>query len=440
MREDQRSALLFAVAVAAGALALPAAVSADGPPAMPALLGPYAMGREATGTSWQPASSPVDGLEQAHGAWQTMLRAQMSLVYDDQEGARGAIQWFSENWALDTATRTLGPGRLGLRAILSLEPWTMSRDGYPLLFETGSVTSGSRSLADRQHAQDLFDELAATYSVPLGSASSLYAYAGLPGEPALGPPSFRHRFSAQDNPEAPLSYHWLEATEVTYGVLTLGAVLGTLKIEGSVFNGREPDAVHAGFESPSLDSYAFRVTLEPDPGLAVQGSFGRLRSPDALVPNVDIVRSTVSVMYNSPIAEAGNVQTTLAWGRNQLHPGRTTNAYLWEGEASFFTRHNLFFRIEELENDQIVEDVFDLAAPLGPFTFVGRSPFTPVAVISKVGGGYVYDFLVGESYRTGGGFDVSVVHVPSRLEASYGGEWVPGWMLFLRFRLASAAH
>jgi hypothetical protein len=63
-----------------------------------------------------------------------------------------------------------------------------------------------------------------------------------------------------------------------------------------------------------------------------------------------------------------------------------------------------------------------------------------VAVITKAGGGYVYDFLVGEAYRTGCGFDVSVTHIPSRLESSYGGEWVPGWMLFLRFRAGGAGN
>jgi hypothetical protein len=407
---------------------------------MPALFGPYATSRESSGTSWQPESSPHEGLYQQHDAWDTTLRGQVFLVYDDQEGPRGALQWFSENWASEAATRQLGPGRLGLRAMVSLEPWTIGRDGYPLLLQTGETAGGSRALVDRQHSQDLLDELAATYSIDLGRASSLFAYLGLPGEPALGPPAYMYRFSAMDNPEAPLSHHWLDSTAGTFGVVSLGAVLGTLKLEGSAFNGREPDQVRTNVEeSPTLDSYSFRATLEPDPGLAVQASFGNLKSPEELAPNVDVVRSTVSVMYNAPIAEAGNLQTTLAWGRNQRHPGRTTNAYLWEGEASFFTRHNVFYRVEELENDELIPDIvhFDLAS--SPLAFVGTPSLAPVAVITKVGGGYVYDFLVGEAYRTGAGFDVSVVHIPSRLESLYGGDWVPGWMLFLRFRIGSAA-
>ncbi len=453
MRLELRTALLLAAALAAaippaaaqlaaGQTAGVAGAADPNAPAkhvMPALLGPYGRSRESSGTSWQPESSPHEGLFQQYDAWDTMLRGQLFLVYDDQEGPRGAIQWLSENWATETATRQLGPGRLALRAMVSLEPWTVGRDGYPLLLQTGETANGRTPLVDRQHPQDLLDELAATYSIDLWSASSLFAYLGLPGEPALGPPAYMYRFSAMDNPEAPLSHHWLDSTAGTYGVVTLGAVLGTLKLEGSAFNGREPDQVRTNLESPTLDSYSVRVTLEPDPGLAAQASFGNLKSPEELEPNVDVVRSTVSVMYNAPIAEAGNLQTTLAWGRNQRHPGRTTNAYLWEGEASFLTRHNVFFRVEELENDELIPDIvhFDLAS--APLAFSGGPSPAPVGVITKLGGGYVYDFLLGEAYRTGCGFDVSVVHIPARLESLYGGDWVPGWMLFLRFRIGSSA-
>jgi hypothetical protein len=399
---------------------------------MPALLGPQRMGRESSGTSWQPESSPYEGLFRQSGAWQMMLHAAVFVPYDDQEGQRGAIRWFSTNWVTGTAARELGPGRLGLRAMLSAEPWTVGRGGYPLLLATGETANGRTPLVDRQHPNDLFEELAATYSMALGRASSLFAYVALPGEPALGPPAYMYRFSAMDNPEVPLSYHWLDSTHTTYGVTTLGWTLDSLKVEGSAFRGREPDQVRTGIESPSLDSYSFRATLEPDPGLTVQGSYGFLKSPEQLAPGVNVVRSTVSVMYNTPLAEAGNLQTTFAWGRNQRHPGRTTDAWLFEGEAAFLSRHTLFFRLEEIENDELVQDIF------GGLVSRNRNGQVPVAVVSKVGGGYVYDLLVGPSYRTGVGGDVSVTHVPQRLEPLYGGDWVPGWMLFLRFRLGGA--
>jgi len=406
--------------------------------AMRALLGPYAMSRESSGTSWQPESAPHVALFAQRGPWALMLHGQIFTIYDDQEGKRGSLKWFSENHLMGIAARQLGPGRLGLRAMLSLEPWTIGRNGYPLLLQTGETGDGRTELVDRQHPHDLFNELAATYSLPLWRDSSVFLYAGLPGEPALGPPTYMHRFSAIDNPETPLSHHWLDSTHISYGVATLGWILGGLKLEGSAFRGREPDQHRADVESPRLDSYAFRVSYQPDPGLSVQGSFGHLKSPEQLAPSVDVNRSTVSVVYNTPLAENGNLQSTFAWGRNKRLPGRTTDAYLFEGTAAFLARHTVFYRVEELENDELVADVLGVTA-IKDFALHDERLTQPVAVVTKVAGGYVYDFLVGEAYRTGAGFDVSVAHVPSRLEASYGGDWVPGWMLFLRFRLGSPA-
>jgi hypothetical protein len=47
-------------------------------------------------------------------------------------------------------------------------------------------------------------------------------YGGLAGEPALGPVAFPHRLSAMPNPIAPIGHHWLDATHITFGVVTTG--------------------------------------------------------------------------------------------------------------------------------------------------------------------------------------------------------------------------
>ena len=57
-------------------------------------------------------------------------------------------------------------------------------------------------------------EAALTFSHDFSPGSSAFVYAGLPGEPALGPNAFMHRLSGMDNPEAPLSHHWLDATHI----------------------------------------------------------------------------------------------------------------------------------------------------------------------------------------------------------------------------------
>lgn len=67
-----------------------------------------------------------------------------------------------------------------------------------------------------------------------------------------------HRTSGIDNPEAPISHHWLDSTHITFGVVTAGAVVNDWKFEASAFRGREPDQYRYDIERPALDSYAGR--------------------------------------------------------------------------------------------------------------------------------------------------------------------------------------
>jgi hypothetical protein len=207
---------------------------------MRAALGPYSMSREASGTSWQPEATPIEMLTTDVGGWSLMLHGFANAIYDRQTGPRGADKAFTESMAMLMANRPVGTGTLGLRGMVSLDP-TMGKSGYPLLFQTGETSNGTTPLVDRQHPHDAFMELSSSYSVPIGADGAAFAYVGLPGEPALGPPTYMHRFSGMRNPEAPLTHHWFDSTHVTFGVTTLGLSEGPLKLEASWFNGREPD-------------------------------------------------------------------------------------------------------------------------------------------------------------------------------------------------------
>src|SRR5207253_5433637 len=68
----------------------------------------------------------------------------------------------------------------------------------PILLQTGETADGKTPLIDRQHPHDLFMELATTYSVAIDEQSSVFAYFGYPGEPALGPATFMHRFRSEE--------------------------------------------------------------------------------------------------------------------------------------------------------------------------------------------------------------------------------------------------
>jgi len=388
--------------------------------AMPGVLGPYGLSREASGTAWQPESTPHTGVHTVANGWNLMTHGFADLIYDRQGGPRGGSKTFSENMLMGMANRQLGPGRLGLRAMVSAEPSTIGREGYPLLLQTGETANGLTPLVDRQHPHDRFMELSASYSVPLGTAadhSSVFVYFGLPGEPALGPAAFMHRFSGLDNPEAPLSHHWLDSTHVTFGVATLGWIRDGVKLEGSVFTGREPDQNRNDIESPKMDSWSLRATWNPTPDWSFQVSRGHLHSPEQLEPEIDLDRTTISATLNRPLGER-NIQTTFAWGRNDRNPGRATNSYLLESAVTLDDRNTVFARVEQQQNDE-----------LGDHGSGGT-----VFNVGKVSLGYIWDGVRIETFRGGVGILGSLSRVPHELNLDYGETPFSG-MAFLRVKI-----
>jgi hypothetical protein len=384
---------------------------------MKGALGPYSMMQDASGTAWQPASTPMEGVSWSSGGWTGMVHGWANLVYDQQNGPRGQTQTFSESMLMVMAQHAEGPGTLTLHAMLSLDP-QMGRGGYPLLLQTGETANGVTPLIDRQHPHDLFMELSGAYSLPVGDRSSVFLYVGYPGEPALGPVTFMHRFSGQDDPAAPITHHWLDSTHITFGVITTGVVHGPWKLEGSVFNGREPDQFRWDFDPLRLDSYSGRLSFNPTPNWAFQTSYGFIRSPEQLTPDVNQGRLTASAMYNRPF-KGGNWQTTLAWGRNWDDPGHTLDGVLLESAVAF-GRNTVFARAENVQKDEL----FDTPGPLE-----GR-----VFRVSEATLGYVYDIPVAKHAALGLGVQGSVNLVPTVLKATYGDD-PTGFMPFLRLKI-----
>lgn len=372
-------------------------------------LGPYAMTREGSGTSWLPDATPHQGIHAMLGDWSTMTHGFVNLIYDKQGGPRGDSKTFSTSMLMIMGQREAGGGTLGARGMVSLDP-LMGKTGYPLLFQTGETANG-QPLVDRQHPHDLFMELALSYSRRLSGSSSAFVYAGLPAEPALGPPAFMHRLSAEDNPEAPISHHWLDSTHITYGVVTLGYVLGGVKLEGSAFRGREPDEDRYDIETGKLDSWSTRLSWNPTRQWALQASYGRIKSPEELHPEVDVDRTTASAIYQTE-----RTQTTFAWGRNSPRGGHghahATNAYLLES-AYKTDAHTVFGRAELADKDELVPD--------------------NTYRIGKLSLGYVYDVPLGQHFKAGIGGLVSRYRIPSELKDEYGNP--TSFMIFARVKI-----
>ncbi|MHB9155771.1 MAG: hypothetical protein ACYC5N_08810 [Endomicrobiales bacterium] len=379
--------------------------------------GDYPLSREASGTSWQPDSSPMEGIHVMEKNRMLMLHGFIYGVYDFHGGPRGDSKFFNSSMLTVALQNSYKPGVLGLRAMFSLEP-VSGKDGYPLLFQTGEAVDG-RPLIDRQHPHDFFSELSVSYSVPVTGRSSLFAYAGLPGEPALGPPVYLHRFSGMNNPQAPITHHWFDSTHVTFGVATLGYVWDTVKFEGSAFRGREPDENHWDIETPELDSFSGRFSANFSRNWSFQASYGRLESPEEWEPGTDIGRYTASLIYNRSY-QTGERQVTAAWGMNAKEPGSDLNAFLLESAFGFGKAHVLFFRIENVQKDGL---------------FPPEDPrFSSVFTVNQGSLGYIFNLPAWEQIQFGVGALASISIPPDELTPFYGASPF-SYMLFLRARI-----
>jgi hypothetical protein len=386
---------------------------------MHGMYGSYPMGRDTTGTAWMPSSTQMPEIHLIEDEWGMMIHGYIMAIYDDQGGKRGDQKFMSENMFMFTAQKDFGITTFALRSMLSLEPATIGCNGYPLLLQTGETCNGRDPLIDYQHPHDFLMELAAVYTIRFSKDDSLFAYFGMPGEPAIGPPAYIHRFSAFYNPEAPITHHWLDSTHITFGVATIGYVHKWLKLDASIFTGREPDQHRWNFDTPKFDSYSARVSFNPTKNIAAQISYGFLKSPEALEPDINTHRTTASITYNKAW-EKSNWQIMAAWGLNQNSPGKNLNGYLLESAVELHEKHVLFGRAEFVSKNEL---------------FLHSNPnANKVYDVGKIDLGYIYEFPLIPYTKWGLGFVGSASFVPSSLNSAYG-KTPLSYMAFLRIEL-----
>ncbi|MEP6730061.1 MAG: hypothetical protein ABJE10_05465 [bacterium] len=381
------------------------------------------MDRMGSGTTWIPDAVSLPARHFMSGKWELMLHGFVFLEEDLQGGPRGASQFGSLNWGMFMASRELAGGRFQARTMLSLDPATVTNSGYPLLLQTGEALHG-QPLHDRQHPHDFLMELGVLYERPVAKNLALSLYAAPSGEPALGPVAFMHRPSAMDVPAAPLGHHWQDATHISFGVLTAGVFGHAWKLEGSLFNGREPDEHRWDIDPIRLDSYSGRLTINPNANWSLSGGYGYLKSPEALHPAESMHRLTTSVLHGVKLGTDGQWASTVVWGTN-THGGDMTHSLLAESEAILNRTSTVFGRAEWVEKTA-GDLVFDAPVPGFASDFVFN--------VSALSLGYIRDFARWNGATLGLGAMGTLNLVPTALERAYGSRVPPGLQIFLRFR------
>jgi hypothetical protein len=399
------------------------------------MIGPagVSMERMGSGTTWIPDAVTMPNRRRMLGDWMIMAHGFAFAQYDKQGGERGDDQFGSLNWAMLMATHDLAGGRFQARTMLSLDALTVTSRGYPLLLQTGESFDG-QPLHDKQHPHDFWMELGALYQRPITKSLAWSFYAAPSGEPALSPVAFMHRPSAMDNLTAPIGHHWQDATHVSFGVLTAGIFTHTWQLEGSVFNGREPDQNRWDFDPIKLDSYSGRFTLNPNVHWSLEGGYGYLKSPEALDPGMSMHRITASVQHGATLGSDGQIASTFVWAANKYStmPG-LSHSLLLESEAILDRSHTLFGRTEVVQKS--AEDLV-VADPLTTSKGV-LLPGFPVMQHFNVGTaqlGYIREVARTHWATFGLGAGGIVNFVPSSLEPYYGSRTPVGGFIFLRLR------
>src|SRR4030088_2182974 len=377
-----------------------------------------------SGTSAEPNSTSVPMLMATKEAWTLMFHANAFLLDEQQSSARGRDKFFSTNWFMGMAQRPLGPGVFTTRAMLSLEPATVTQRRYPLLFQQGETAFG-KPIVDGQHPHDLFMEIAALYDLKLGSRGLVSFYFAPIGDPAMGPVAYPHRASASENPLAALGHHQEDSTHIADDVVTVGLTYRIARLEASGFHGREPNENRWNIDQGKIDSWSTRLTLQPGKNWSGQFSYARIKSPEAFFPTEDQGRMTASVQYNHPLHD-GNWTSTILWGRTRsLQDNSIFNSYALESTVRFRVRNYAWTRIENVDrsNELILGE-----NPLPP-----NFQEQPIGRVQAYTFGYDHDFDLIPHVGSALGVQVTAYGVGDNLKSVYGSR-PAGVAVFFRIR------
>jgi hypothetical protein len=326
--------------------------SVEGPPMTHAYSLNLPMNRNGSGTGWLPDLSPMYGYMVHSKKWMYMFHGNIFVRYTSQDvggkGTRGDSKIDAPNWFMAMAQRRVGErGLLHFSSMFSLDP-LFGFDGYPLLFQTGETYRG-KPLVDRQHPHNLFSELSVSYTQSFTKDFDAFVYLGYPGEPALGPVAFMHRPSSLNMPDSPLGHHWQDATHITFGVVTGGIRYKIVKVDGSVFTGREPGERRYGFDKPLMNSYSYRLTVNPSPSLSAQVSRAHVVNPENREPAENVRRTTASVSYSLPLnGENSFFTSAIVYGFNDSGEDHKEHSFTLEGNLQL-NRFAVYGRFENIE-------------------------------------------------------------------------------------------
>lgn len=399
------------------------------------------MSRRGSGTSWLPDFSSSRMVDGAFRGWTIMVDGAAFALNDQQQTLHGGAQWAVLDWEMATASRRALGGLLQLDLMTSAESFILPDSGYHELLQTGEVMNGHRR-ADMQHPHAPLMELSSEYQYPVTNVLASFVYAGVVGEPALGPPAYLNRPSAEADPFAPIGHHWQDASHESVGVVTTGLFTRAVKLEGSVFNARERSAfgLRTDLRDARLDSYAGRLTVLPHGRVALSAWAGYLANDDPLTPGLGMQRYGASMLTVTRAPRRGSLATTVIWGMNVHHHSErlhvhdsTSNQRLSHPTSSVLlestwrlSRASVYGRLEQVQ--KMADD----------FAFLGGD-LAQLFAVRTVSVGATREIAASRGLAAGVGARAALNLIPAALEPTYQTRRAAGFVLYVTLQPATVA-
>jgi hypothetical protein len=197
------------------------------------------------------------------------------------------------------------------------------------------------------------------------------------------------------------------------------------KLEGSAFNGREPDESRWNFDlqDARLSSYAGRITVNPSERWSVTSSYAYLDGPELSAPDESMHRATASILHGRTIGTQGRLATAFVWGANR-HAGeqKWESSLLAEANLSLDAHNTVFSRVEHVRKSNADLALDDDATGALDHSLTGISL------------GYVREVGTAGPLGFGIGARGSITLIPESLRSAYGSTAPTGLLVFLRMR------
>lgn len=295
-------------------------------------------------------------------------------------------------------------GRMRLQGALNFEGWTLA-DGELALGAWGE------GFVDRRHPHTYVHELMLTGVDLLGSldGSSVLSLSVGKGFVPFGTDDPMNRPALR----FPVNHHWSQVLE--RAVAIAGIRVGPVAVEGSVFNGDEPEepGQWPRISNRFGDSRSVRLTLFPVSGIELQGSHAVVASPEHRSgAGPDQFKWSASARWDRPLG-GHPAYGLLEWARTSEVDGFFVfHSFLAEGQYRL-GRYRMYYQFERTERPEAERllDLFRSPRPhhddniigitrwtihtagygvdLSPWTSLGLEPFVEVSLgrVSQVGEG-----------------------------------------------------